>query len=141
VIVLAVEGLEAETATRIGDVLARRFQAGFVGIAHDPRNDLITVLARADSDATAAQTVEIVRGLGLKAREANEGEYDTAQAVLNTGELSITASSVSAEGVSASEALAAGSALQSLGAWLAPLRERFNRAKGKLRFVAILSPT
>jgi hypothetical protein len=141
VIVVAVEGLEMENAGRIGDALAQRYQAGFVGIAPDPRNKLITILTKVDSEADAAQALEIVRGLGFVAREASEEDHKTAQAALASIELTFPSNGSPGEKTDSAPKDSADPGIQSLGTSLDPLRNRFNADKAKLRFIALLSPT
>lgn len=140
-IVLKAEGLESESASRIGDALAERCQSGFVSFAADPQGGLITILAKVDSDATVAEAIEIVRGLGFDAREASDDEYQTALSALSESALSIQVSAVPEGTVSASANNAPDAPLHSLANSLDPIRDRFNRDKERLRFVAILSPT
>ena len=140
-IVLKVEGMESESASRIGDALAEQYRFGFVSVSTDPQNDLVTILAKVDSDANAAKAIEIVKGLGFDAREASDDDYQTAQAALSAGEISIPISAVTEETDSATADQTPDAPLQSLATSLVPLRDRFNRDKGRLRFVAILSPT
>lgn len=143
-IVLAVDGLVDSSSLRIEAALADRYSEGLISAAANPDNDLVTVLARADSDITVTITVALLQTLGIEAREATELEYQEAESALATRTIDLSASAVSVDAVDAhapSHHDAGNSTLHSLNSSLDPLRNLFNRDKGKLRFVAILSPT
>jgi len=140
-IVLAVDGLDESASQRIQAALSERYNQGLISTAANPDNDLVTVLARADSDITVTKTVGLLQTFGIEAREGTEQESQAAESALATQTIVLSASAVSADGHGKSHLDAGDSTLCSLSTSLDPLRDRFNRDKGKLRFVAILSPT
>ncbi len=134
-IVLAVDSMDQAAARRIETMLADEYDSGVVSALADPSTKLVTVLARADSDITIAASLDLLEALGLEAREADEAEYEAARASLASRTLAIPVSGGSAiDG-------AAQTCVQSLEASLTSLRSRFNADQGKLRFIALLSPT
>jgi len=138
-IVLAVERLDESASQHIRAALAERYNQGLFFAAAG--NDLVTILARTDSDINVANTVGFLQTIGIQAREATEQEYQAAESALTGRTIGVSASAVSLDEQGPSRHDAGDSPLRSLDASLDSLRDRFNRDKGKLRFVAILSPT
>ncbi len=77
-----------------------------------------------------------------------DSSFMTARCTLGTAVLAAAAACVGssaapepAAAAAAAEGSAGGSPLQALDGSVDPLRNRFNDARGKLRFIAVLSPT
>jgi hypothetical protein len=140
-IVLAVDGLEDSSSLRIEAALADRYSEGLVSAVAAADNDLVTILARADSHINVANTVAFLQTLGIKARESTDPEYQAAQSALAGRTIDVSTSAASLDGNDPIQDDAGDSTLLSVGASLDPLRDRFNRNKGRLRFIALLSPT
>ncbi len=139
-LVLAVPGMDEAAAQRVEQALADRFADGLVAAVANRRNGLVTILARPDAGFTEADALDLFQTLGLDAREASQEERQAAQAALASEILVIPAARASS-GPPAGEGSATGFPLQALDESVAPLRKRFNDARGKLRFIAVLSPT
>jgi hypothetical protein len=139
VIVLEVERLDEPAARRVEAMLADKYSEGIISAVANPSTKLGTILASADSDITVASALDLVEALGFQTREGNEAAYEAAEADLCSWTLTIPVADAHVDGPL--DGRGAYSTLQSLEASLDPLRNRFNQDRGRLRFIALLSPT
>ncbi len=142
-IVVHVAGL-ANNADAEAVAAALRAMKGAIRVSADAEGKLVSVLTKADGPLTAERVTQYLSLAGYEAREGTPQEYQTAEKELQGNVLAIPADAVLTEGAidlaSPSERISPPE-LISLADSLEPLRARFNDAKDKVRFVALLSPT
>ncbi len=144
-IVLRVDEV-AEQAVADKLVAALLAMKGTFVVTADVQNKLLRIIAEADGPVTVERLIQYLSLAGYAATEADEEQYrrqedDLSGLVLEVppGVGSIPAKAEdSAKGASESGDAVA---VVSLAESLEPLRLRFNGAKDKVRFVALLSPT
>ena len=144
-IVLQVDEL-AEQAVADTLVAALRAMKGTFLVTADVENKLLRIIAETDGPVTVERLIQYLGLAGYAATEADEEQYrrqedDLSGLVLEVppGGGSIPANAEDkADGAPAPRSPVA---VVSLAESLEPLRLRFNEAKDKYRFVALLSPT
>ena len=144
-IVLRVDEL-AEQAVADTLVAALRAMKGTFLVTADVENKLLRIIAETDGPVTVERLIQYLGLAGYPATEATEEQYRQQEEKLSGRVLEVP----SADGLAsvkeedkADGAPAPGDpvAVVSLAESLEPLRLRFNGAKDKYRFVALLSPT
>lgn len=127
-------------------VAALRAMKGMIRITADVENKLLRILAEADGPVTVEHLIQYLGLAGYPATEATEEQYRRQEEKVS-GRLSALPSgdgvdpSTAADKADTAPAPGDSVAVVSLAESLDPLRLRFNGAKDKYRFVALLSPT
>ncbi len=144
-IVLQVDEV-ADQAVADSLVAALRAMKGTFVVTADVRNKLVRVIAEADGPVTVERLIKYLGLAGYTAIEADEEQYRHQEDDLSGLVLEVPAG-VGSISPKAEDRANGGSesgdpvAVVSLAESLEPLRTRFNGAKDKYRFVALLSPT
>jgi len=144
-IVLQVDEL-AEPAVADKLVAALRAMKGTIRVTADVDSKLLGVLAEAEGPVTVDRLIQYLGLAGYPATEATEDQYRRQEEELSGLVLEVPPGGASIpaqteDSVNSGSQLGNPVAVVSLADSLEPLRLRFNGAKDKYRFVALLSPT
>lgn len=144
-IVLQVDEL-ADQAVADTLLAALRAMKGIILVTADVQKRLLHILAETDGPVTVERVIQYLGLAGYRAIEATEEQYREQEQQLDGRVLEVPwgdgpTSAKAEDNADGAPALADPVAVVSLAESLDPLRLRFNGAKDKYRFVALLSPT
>ncbi len=115
---------------------------GVFRVAIFPSDQCVSILAPADGLATVERVIQYLDLAGYTVKDADRDVYDRIETVLKSMSFDVPASLAGSCGPAESGAASQpAAALTSLADSVEPLREAFNAATGRYRFVALLSPT
>lgn len=132
---------------RIMDAL--RAVRGAIAVEGSEDAEFVSLIVPEDNPMTPERAVKFLSLAGYEVSTASDAEFEMESTRLQSKALTISVSSVSeSEATTKPDASATknrgandASAITSLGESIAALGDHFNQAKGRYRFVALLSPT